>query len=197
VKLAGWLIFGVVILPVLFILTTSFFGWHFDVVPTKSMEPAFNPGGMVITRPVELEDITIGDPILFRMPGMEAEARIVHRVIEITQIDNQLFFRTKGDANEYPDLDLVSSQNFIGKTVLYVPNVGNIAYLSRLHETAITVMGRSFSLASLIILAVGLTVIGMEFNNIWEWTSGHKSERREEVLKKRKERLAMRKRRLF
>jgi len=195
VKLAGWLIFGVVILPVLFILTASFLGWHFDVVPTKSMEPAFNPGGMVVTRPVELEDITIGDPILFREPA--TGGLICHRVISIEEVDGELFFRTKGDANEYPDADLVSSQDFIGKVVLYVPHIGNIAYLSRLHETAITVMGQSVSLASLIILAVGLTVIGMEFNNIWEWTSGHKSERREEVLKKRKERLAARKRGFF
>lgn len=187
VKWLGWLIFGVVMSAVLFMLTASFFGWHFDVVPTKSMEPAFNPGGMVVTRPVEMEDIKIGDPILFREPHIEEEARICHRVIDIKEIDSQLFFETKGDASEYPDLDLVSPQNFIGKTIFYIPGVGNIAYLSQLHRTPITVMGNNISLALLIILAVGLTVISMELNNMWEWTFRPHVKRRQELLKKRRE----------
>jgi len=189
INLVGWLICGIVILPVLFILTASFLGWHFDVVPTRSMEPAFNPGGMVITRPVELEDITIGDPILFRIPGLEEEARMVHRVIEITRIDDQILFRTKGDANEYPDLDLVSSQHLIGKTILYVPYIGNIAYLSRLYETPIAFMGKGISMALLLITAIGLTAISTELLDVWEWTFRPHVRRRQDILKKRKDRL--------
>lgn len=197
VKLAGWLIFGVVILPVLFMLTASFFGWHFDVVPTRSMEPAFNPGGMVVTRPVKMEDVRIGDPILFRELTIGGEARIVHRVIDIKEIDSQLFFQTKGDASEYPDADLVSSQNFIGKTIFYVPRVGNIAYLSRLHETPVTLMGKQLSVALLLILAIGLTLIGAELKNMSEWILEPDAKRRREISKRRKERLAKRRRRYF
>jgi len=178
-------------------LTASFFGWHFDVVPTKSMEPAFNPGGMVVTRPVEMEDIKIGDPILFREPYIEQEARICHRVIDIKNIDSQLFFQTKGDAAEYADSDLVSSQNFIGKTIYYLPRVGNIAYLFHLHETAIVFMGKELSLGLLIIVAIGLTVIGTELKNIWGWIFTPHLKRRKEMLKKRKERLTKRKRGFF
>jgi len=191
----GWLTLGIVISAVLFVLTASFFGWRFDVVPTKSMEPAFNPGGMVVTRPAEIKDVKVGDAILFRIPGMEEEARIVHRVIDIKEIDSQLFFQTKGDANQYPDLDLVSSQNFIGKTIYYLPRVGNIAYLLRLHETAIVFMGKELSLGLLIIVAIGMTVIGLELNNMWGWIFTPHAKRRQEMLKKRKERLAKRKRR--
>jgi len=172
----------------LFILTASFFGWHFDVVPTRSMEPAFSPGGMVITRPVEMEDIEVGDAILFREPYIEEEARIVHRVIDIKEIDSQLFFQTKGDAAEYPDPDLVSPQNFIGKTIFYLPRVGNIAYLFRLHETPITLMGKEISVALLLIVAIGMTVIGLELNNMWEWIFTPHLKRHREILKRRKER---------
>ncbi len=194
-KLAGWLILGVVISAVLFVLTaSSFLGWRFDVVPTGSMEPAFSPGGMVITRPVELESIVVGDPILFGVPGLEEGARIVHRVIEIEQMDDQLFFRTKGDANEYPDADLVSSRNLIGKTVLYLPHVGNIAYLSRLYETAIVFMGKGISLAAVIVAAVGLTAISMELLDVWEWVFRPHLRRNRDLLKKRKERLHRQKR---
>ena len=196
VKLAGWLIFGVVMSAVLFILTASFFGWRFDVVPTKSMEPAFSPGGMVVTQPAEPKDIKVGDVILFRELDIEKEARICHRVIAIEEVDSQLFFQTKGDANEYPDADLVTPQNFIGKTIYYLPHVGNIAYLFRLHETPITLMGKKISVALLIILAIGLPVIGAEFKNMGEWTFRPHVKRHQELLKKRKERLSKRRRRL-
>jgi len=165
-------------------LTASFFGWHFDVVPTSSMEPAFNLGGMVVTRPVEMEDIEVGDAILFRESHLEKEAHICHRVIDIKEIDSQLFFQTKGDAAEYPDPDLVTPQNFIGKTIYYLPGVGNIAYLFRLHESPITLMGREISVALLIILAIGLTVIGAEFKNMWEWTFRPHAKQRRERLKR-------------
>lgn len=194
VKLAGWLIFGAVISMFLFMLTASFFGWHFDVVPTGSMAPAFNPGGMVVTRPAELEEIKIGDPILFREPATGGS--ICHRVIDVKEIDSQLFFQTRGDANEHPDQDLVSPQNFIGKTIFYVPRVGNIAYLSRLHTTPVTFMGKKISVALLLIVAAGMTVIGTELKNIWEWVFQPDLKRRQERLKKRKERLAKRRRRL-
>lgn len=194
VKLAGLLIFGTVISLVLFMVVASFSGWHFDIVPTGSMEPAFSPGGMVVTRPAELEEIKLGDPILFREPT--TGGLICHRVIEIEEIDGELFFQTKGDANEYADQDLVSPQNFIGKTIFYIPNVGKIAYLLKLHETLVTLMGKEISVALLIITAAGLTIVGMEFRNIWAWTFRQEIKQREELTKKHRERLAGRKRRL-
>ena len=113
----------------------------------------------------------------------------------IKEIDGLLLFQTKGDANEYPDADLVSSQYFIGKTIFYLPRVGNIAYLSHLHTTPVAFMGKKISVAFLIIAAIGLTVVGMELKNMWEWISSPHVKRRQERLKKRKERLARRKRR--
>jgi len=195
VKLACWIIFGVVIASFLFVVTASFFGWRFDVVPTKSMEPAFSPGGMVVTQPAELKDIKVGDAILFREPA--TGGFICHRVIDIEETHNELSFQTKGDANEYPDSDPVSSQNFIGKTISYIPNVGKIAYLSRLHETAIVFMGKRLSIAFLLIIVIGMIIVGLESNNIGEWIFTPHLKRRQEMLKKRKERLAKRKRGFF
>lgn len=95
VKLAGWLIFGMLISALLFVPTASFFGWHFDAVPTGSMESAFNVGGMVISRPVEMRDIKVGDPILFKEPQVTGEALICHWVIAVKEIDGGLFFRQR------------------------------------------------------------------------------------------------------
>jgi signal peptidase len=159
------------------------------------MEPAFNPGGMVVARPVEMEDIEVGDPILFRETYIGGEALICHRVIDIEAIDNQLFFQTKGDANEYPDSGLVSSQNFVGKTIFYVPHVGNIAFRSHLQETPIVFMGKKISIAALLILIIGLIVIGTELENMLEWIFTPHLKRRQEILNKRRGRLKVKRRR--
>lgn len=195
VKLAWWLILGAVLLIFLCMVVASFLGWHFDVVPTRSMQPAFQPGRMVVSRPAAPEDVEVGDVILFTAPYLEEEARICHRVIDTQESDSRVFFQTKGDAYERPDAELVSSQNLIGKTVFYVPEVGRIAYLSRLHATPVTLMGQGVSVAMLVILATGLAVIGSELQNIGEWALRPESKRRRELVKNRNERLAKRRRR--
>jgi signal peptidase len=177
-------------------VTASFLGWHFDVVPTNSMEPVYNAGGMVVARPVEAQEVKIEDPILFKQSFVEKEALICHRVIDIEQIDDQLFFQTKGDANKYPDPDLVPSQNLVGKVILYAPQVGNIAYLSHLHETPLNFMGKQISTASLFISSIMLAIVILEVNNIYEWVFRSELKRRGEILKRRKERLLKRKKAL-
>ena len=191
-KWIGWLIAGTVISVFLFVIVASQFGWYFDIVPTGSMEPAFKIGGMVITRPAEIEEIKVGDPILFREPNIEKEALICHRVIDIKEIDKELYFQTKGDANEYPDSELVSSQNFAGKTIFYIPQIGKIAYSTQLHKAPVTIMEKEVSIAFLIILALGLILIASELRNIWGWMSNPYAKRRQEILKKRKERILKR-----
>ena len=159
------------------------------------MEPAFNVGGLVVNRPVEPKDVKVGDTILFREPHIEKEARICHRVIDIKEIDGELLFQTKGDAAEYPDSDLVSSQNFVGKTIFYIPHIGNIAYVTHLHEAPITLMGKKVSVALLLVLAIGLFLIVTELKNILEWMFSPHLKRRQEIFKKRRHRLEAKRRR--
>ena len=159
------------------------------------MEPAFNVGGLVVNRPVEPKDVKVGDTILFREPHIEKEARICHRVIDIKEIDGELLFQTKGDAAEYPDSDLVSSQNFVGKTIFYIPHIGNIAYVTHLHEAPITLMGKKVPVALLLVLAIGLFLIVTELKNILEWMFSPHLKRRQEIFKKRRHRLEAKRRR--
>ena len=188
-KWIGWLIIGLVISVFLFGIIASQLGWRFDLMAGKSMEPTYDLGGMIVTRPAAMEEIKVGDPILFREPKIEKEALICHRVIEIREIDKELYFQTKGDANEYPDLDLVSSQNFVGKTRFYIPQIGEIAHRTQLHTTALTVMGKEISVAALIIVVICLILIGMVLRDIWGWMTNPYLKRRQEILKKRKERM--------
>ncbi len=59
------------------------FGWRVDAVLSSSMEPRLKVGGLAVTRPVEPEEIGVGDTILFHSPL--GGTLTSHRVIAILQ----------------------------------------------------------------------------------------------------------------
>lgn len=68
--------------------------------PTKSMIPILDQGSNGIRiRPDSKEDIHIGDIISFRQDNM----LIVHRVVEIGNDEQGIYFITKGDNNNIVD----------------------------------------------------------------------------------------------
>jgi signal peptidase len=111
----------------LFILIAPNSGWDSEIVLSGSMEPALKTGGVIVTRPVELDDIGIGDIILFE----RGEELIAHRVIDVWREDDGFghpWFETKGDANEDPDPGLVSSDGeTMNSVVFHVPYMGYFA----------------------------------------------------------------------
>ena len=184
---AAWVIMAIVIITSSFFFSASFLGWHFDVVQTGSMEPKMMPGGMVISHPITPEDIRVGDIILFQEP--ETGAPVCHRVIDIEENNGELFFQTKGDANAYTDTNPISRKDIIGKTTLYVPQVGKLAYLSHLYQP-IVLGGVKVSLAVLITVALVLSIIFVESRNILEWLMNPTTKKYKERLKIWQERLA-------
>jgi signal peptidase I len=96
-------------------------GWGIYVVKSGSMEPAINPGDIVITGPVGgtlTGDIAPGKVITFTM-GKET---VTHRVVSV---DNGSV-KTKGDANEDPDASAVSNSQIKGVYLFKVPYLGYI-----------------------------------------------------------------------
>ncbi|SHM81165.1 signal peptidase, endoplasmic reticulum-type [Ruminococcus flavefaciens] len=65
------------------------------------------------------EDIKAGDVISFRVSN---DMLVTHRAEKIT--DNGII--TKGDSNITEDPDLVTKENYIGKTVFAIPYIGRI-----------------------------------------------------------------------
>lgn len=151
----------------------------------------------MVTTPEKFEEIVVGDIILYQQKFDDKVHRICHRVVEIKEVDGELFFQTKGDANDYTDADLVSSQDFIGRMRYYIPNVGNIAYISNLHTSLLNINGKSISMAFIVILMIGITIIGAELQNIWEWISRPHMKRRQEILKMRNQRIMQRRGRVY
>lgn len=124
-KIAGW--FGTVILVIViglvgFMWLGPRFGWDTYAVLSGSMEPALKVGGVIVTRPEKLGNIKVGDIITFQT---EPGPKMTHRVIDIVEIEGRPHFQTKGDANEEPDLNFVSSKGEVmRKVVFHLPYLG-------------------------------------------------------------------------
>jgi len=94
-------------------------------------EPTLHVGDLIVVQRVNPADIRAepypyGDIIVFRKPGLPDEL-IVHRAIYKEESNGKIYFRTKGDGNDYPDTNMVSEDSVIGKVILRVPWIGQIA----------------------------------------------------------------------
>jgi len=92
------------------------------VVQSDSMSPAIDAGSVVYVNDVSADKIGTDDVITYRSPA--ADSRVTHRVVEVVERDSQRQFRTKGDANEDPDPDLVASSQVVGRVAFHVPLIG-------------------------------------------------------------------------
>ncbi|MFC2020629.1 signal peptidase I [Chloroflexota bacterium] len=125
-KRAAWyLVLTLVILfmaVAVFIYVAPHINWHVNAVLTGSMEPELTVGSLVITSPIEPENVVVGDIITFR-PVSVGENMITHRVISIGR-SSSVYFETKGDANDRADPFTVPAQNLIGKVSWHAPYWG-------------------------------------------------------------------------
>ena len=97
---------------------------HFLIVLSGSMSPTIKPGDIVVSIHVNPEEIREGDIITFKDQNNQKNC-ITHRVVNILRDDEgNIYFRTKGDANEDPDINLVPSSLVIGRVTLVIPYLG-------------------------------------------------------------------------
>jgi len=114
-----------VMLPfVVFTLLTSqtsvFAGMKSYVVVSGSMEPSIPVGSIIYTKSEDF--YSPNDVIAFQKEG----ATITHRIVGMEAVGNELYYTTKGDANNAEDEDLVVRQDVVGKTLFFVPYLGKI-----------------------------------------------------------------------
>lgn len=89
------------------------------IVETPSMGTYSPVGTFVISKPVQIKDLSVGDTLAFHPPG--TESTFFHRVHEVT--DEGL--KTKGDLNGSVDPWVVSTQDqIVGQELLHVKNLG-------------------------------------------------------------------------
>jgi len=112
---------------------------HLNVVVSGSMEPAFYRGDIVLVEKANFlgiqefnpEDVKVGDVVVYDAAWFDQP--VIHRIINITDINGTTMYVIKGDNNDRPDPYYVKADQIqervvtLGDNLFVIPKIG---YLS-------------------------------------------------------------------
>lgn len=101
----------------------GFFKYEPITILSNSMYPSFDRGDIVIYKKIsdsELKEIMMNSIIIYSIDGKN----IAHRVIDIIQENGTLLYKTKGDSNNTPDMDLVRIEQVKGVYMFHIKYLG-------------------------------------------------------------------------
>ncbi len=117
---------------------------------TPSMAPAYPPGTLIVLRPVEPEELRVGDVITFQVSSGN-DTGITHRIIGVTESSNGgRTFTTMGDNNAKADDASVRPEQIRGVVWYAIPWIGVISTLR-----SQGVLGLMITAAGGVLLAIG------------------------------------------
>ncbi|WEL20377.1 signal peptidase I [Halorhabdus sp. BNX81] len=100
---------------------------HSYVVLSDSMSPSIDAGSVVFVSEVPTDSIEEGNVITYvASENADGTTRITHRVVDVETADGNRQFRTKGDANDEPDGQLVAASAVIGTVQFHIPLLGYV-----------------------------------------------------------------------
>lgn len=96
-----------------------------SVIATGSMEPMIKPGDVILVKKIVdmdgINNLKIGDVIQFKRDGI----LISHRIINIENDEKEgIGFKTQGDNNSGPDIEIVRPQDVKGIITGTIPKIG-------------------------------------------------------------------------
>lgn len=111
---------------------------HLNVVVSGSMEPAFYRGDIVVIEKSDFlgihefnpRDVKVGDVVVYDAAWYDQP--VIHRVINITQINGSTYYVIKGDNNDSPDPYYVSPNQINERVVTFGDNLCVIPYVGYL-----------------------------------------------------------------
>lgn len=106
-------------------------GLGFSPVLSQSMQPSISAGDLVITRPVAVRDLAVGDVVVLK--GFQTDARFSHRVVKLERGPLRVTVTTQGDANPLADRNpaVLSPNVEVPIVAAAVPYIGfGVVYLS-------------------------------------------------------------------
>ena len=109
-------------LAALVVLACRLLGFQLYTIQGGSMGRALPVCSVAVAQPVDPATIAPGDIIAFRGPQ---DGIYTHRVVQVVEEG----FRTRGDANEEPDVFPVPASRVLGKVRLAIPFLGYLAHL--------------------------------------------------------------------
>lgn len=94
---------------------------------TGSMEPTYPPGTLVVVRPVNTGDLSVGDVVTVQLESGK-ETVVTHRIVAIQyRADGAQQFITQGDANEVPDDEVRLPVQIRGEVWYSIPYLGYVS----------------------------------------------------------------------
>ncbi len=106
--------------------------FEIKIVKSGSMEPAIQTGSIVVVIPAA--SYSVGDVVTFGKDTsreIPTTHRIVSERVSPSAGGGQIFFTTKGDANEEADPKEVAARDVIGKVLFHVPYAGFVLDFAR------------------------------------------------------------------
>lgn len=106
------------------------FGYTLFRVMTGSMEPGIPVDALIVVQEVEPETLVVGDVISFfsRDPSLLGEVN-THRIVDIYKEEGNLYFSTRGDANNVVDRYQTREEDIIGKVIFSSKGIGKMIRL--------------------------------------------------------------------
>lgn len=162
-----WNVFTTVLVTLVVIFTillvgAKLIGLQVFTVLSGSMEPAYHVGSLIYVKSVDYTKLEVGDAITFML---NENTIATHRIIELIPDEEDstvIRYRTKGDANNSADGNLVHCKNVIGTPVFTIPYLGYIAnYIQNPPGTyyiAISIV----AILLLLVFLPELLIVGME-----------------------------------
>ncbi len=96
------------------------------VVMSGSMEPTLRKGDLIVVSGRHPLKPIVGNIIVYKSTGGRC---VIHRVIGLTQVGERIQVKTRGDAHQYSDVELVECEDVVGKMVFRFPLIGYPFYV--------------------------------------------------------------------
>jgi signal peptidase I len=112
-----------VVISIVIGLVSGFFKYYVIAIGSGSMDPEIKKGDVVFVKKLsgdEVRTLKEGNILVFKYSGLV----LVHRIVKITEGDEGLVFRTKGDANADEDTFPTLQKNVIGIALGKFPKIG-------------------------------------------------------------------------
>lgn len=111
----------IVCLTVVIMLVSGLFSYKMIVIATPSMTGELNEGDAIIYKEYDGDIVEEGAVVVFSRNETDL---IVHRVVDVQQIDGTLYYTTKGDANTSSDSGFITARNIRGIVKFKLPFIG-------------------------------------------------------------------------
>lgn len=123
-------------------------------VLTGSMAPALPPGTLAVTRPVDIDDVRVGDVVTYQLRSGEPTV-VTHRVVGTRVSSGERLLVTRGDTNDVVDAEPVQQVQLRGRVWYAVPWLGRFSALLSPDQRELAVLSTGGLLACYAALMFG------------------------------------------